>query len=389
MIKKSVFTILIILTFTFSLKAGQTENTEKMRRDSSEHSMKKFKEGVDFYAHGNEPFWDLDLSINQFLRFNQLEGISVNLGSVKGEKAMDANVTRYSAMTDSGLFTFTMSEQECFDDMSGDSFTYKVIVEFNNPGDKNYKKFEGCGKYVTDYRLNRTWILKKTGDTDIIESNYMKGPPEISFDIEKNRFSGSGGCNRIMGYVTAEGDRLKFGRVASTLMACKNSDMEKEFLSALENTVNYKIIGNQLMLANPDKVLLVFYDPSMELREKSSADDTAADYRLNDIWVLESINETPADEKNYMKGLPRLEINIKEMTFSGNGGCNSISGKLESKGDNIKFGPVISTRMMCPGNYESEFLTALNNAESFKIENNRLYLMQSGKTLMVFETKIK
>lgn len=385
MIKKSVIAILIFLAFTISLKAGQMKNTEKMRRDSSELNMKKFKEGIDFYAHGNEPFWDLDLSINQFLRFNQLEGISVNLGSVKGEKAMDANVTRYSAETDKGLFTFTMSEQECFDDMSGDTFTYKVIVEFNNPGDKNYKKFEGCGKYVSDYRLNRKWILKKTGETDIIESNYIKGPPEIIFDIEKNRFSGSGGCNRIMGYATAEGDRLKFGRVASTLMACKNSDLEMEFFSALESTENYKIIGNQLMLANSDKVLLVFYDPTMELREKSSADDTAADYRLNDIWVLESINETPADEKNYMKGLPMLEININELRFSGNGGCNSINGKLESKGDYIKFGPVISTRMMCPGNYESEFLTALNNSESFKIENNRLYLMQNGKAVMVLK----
>ena len=120
MIKKSLFTFLIIFTLAFSLNAGQTENTENMRRDSSELNLRKFKEGVDFYAHGNEPFWDLDLSINQFIHFSQFEGITINLGSVKGEKAMDANVTRYMANTDSGLFTFTMSEQECFDDMSGD-----------------------------------------------------------------------------------------------------------------------------------------------------------------------------------------------------------------------------------------------------------------------------
>ena len=384
MIKKSILTILILSTFTFSLKAGQSKEKENMRRDSSDLNMKKFKEGVDFYAHGNEPFWDLDLSINQFIRFNQLEGITVNLGSVKGEKAMDANVTRYMANTDNGLFTFTMSEQECFDDMSGDTFTYKVIVELNNPGDKNYKKYEGCGRYVTDFRLNRTWILKKTGETDVNESNYIKGLPEITFDIGKNRFSGSGGCNRIMGYVNAEGDRLKFGRVASTLMACKNSDLEKEFLSALESTVNYKITGNQLMLANPDKVLLVFYDPTMELRERT-AEDAVTDNRLNDIWVLESIKDLQANEKNYMKGLPTLEINIKEMRFSGNGGCNSFNGKFESEGNNIKFGPAATTRMMCPGNYESEFLTALSNADSFKIENSRLYLMQNGKGVMVFK----
>ena len=99
MIKKSILTILILSTFTFSLKAGQSKEKENMRRDSSDLNMKKFKEGVDFYAHGNEPFWDLDLSINQFIRFNQLEGITINLGSVRGEKAMSTLGTILSLNT--------------------------------------------------------------------------------------------------------------------------------------------------------------------------------------------------------------------------------------------------------------------------------------------------
>ncbi len=359
MFKKFIYILVIIFTLPFSLTAGESENTKNMRRDSTELNMKKFEEGVDFYAMGSEPFWNLDLAVNKFIRFTQLEGITINLGNVKGEKAMDANVTRYTAMTDSGMFTFTMSEQECYDEMSGDTFTYRVIVEINNPGDKNYKKFDGCGRYVSDYNLNRKWVLKKMGEKDADQSRYISGLPEITFDIEKNRFSGSGGCNRIMGYVTAEGDRLKFGRVASTLMACKNSDLEKEFLSALESTVNYKITGNELILSNPDKELLVFTDPAMD--QKVSDNMQTADYRLNDIWVLESIKDIQADAKNYMKGLPVIEIHINDMTFMGNGGCNRISGKFESKGENIKFGPAATTRMMCPGNYESEFLTALNN----------------------------
>lgn len=282
------------------------------------------------------------------------------------------------------FFTLTMSGQECYDDKSGDTFTYKVIVELNNPGDNNYKKFEGCGRYIPNYKLNRNWILKKMGENDLVDSNYKRGLPSITFDIEQNRFSGSGGCNRIMGSVTAEGDRLRFGKVASTMMACDNLDLEKEFLNALENTVNYKVNGNELMLANPDKVLLIFYDPAMELKERT-VEDAIVDYRLNDIWVLETINDLQADEKNYMKGLPMIEIHINEMSFMGNGGCNSINGKFESIGDHIKFGPVASTRMICPGNHESEFLKALSNSDSFKIENNRLYLMQHGKTLIIFK----
>jgi heat shock protein HslJ/uncharacterized membrane protein len=384
MFEKLIYSIIAVLIITVTPETSQSENMRNIQSDSSEFMMKKFNDGVDFYAMGNEPFWNLELGLNQFIHFKELEGVTINLGSVKGEKAMDANVTRYMAETENGIFTMTLSGQECYDDMSGDTFTYKVIVELNNPGDKNYKKFEGCGRYVPNYKLNRTWILKKIGENDVIDSNYNRGLPSISFDIEKNRFSGSGGCNRIMGYVSAEADRIRFSKVASTKMACDNLDLEKEFLSALENSVNYVVMGNQLMLANPDKVLLVFHDPTMEPRER--ADEYGeVDYRLNDIWVLESINDLQTDEKNYMKGLPTIEIKIIEMSFMGHGGCNSINGKFESKGDSIKFGPVASTRMMCPGNYESEFLNALSNSESFKIENNRLYLMQDGKILIVFK----
>lgn len=384
MLKKIFCIAVIMLSIAFGIKANTEINMGEVRQDSSELNMKKFGEGVDFYATGNEPFWNLDLALNQFIHFNLFEGPSIKLGSVKGEKAMDADVTRYQAKTDSGLFTLTIFKQECFDDMSGDTFTCKVIVELNDPLDKNYKKYEGCGRYIPDYKLNRNWILKKLGDKDVNENDYKNGMPSVSFDIGKNRFSGSGGCNRILGAVNAEGGTLKFGNVASTMMACSNLDLEKEFLTALGNTVNYKLIGNQLILADPDKVLMVLYDPDMEVRERTS-DNSAADYRLNDIWVLESINNSPAESKNYMKGLPRIEINLNEMRFSGNGGCNSINGKVETSGDKIKFGPVASTRMMCPGNFETDFLNALNNSDSFTIENNRLSLISDGKILVVFK----
>lgn len=104
MLKKLFLTLFIITSLTLSLDAGQTENMKNPNRDTTELNMKKFKEGVDFYAMGSEPFWNLDLSINQFIHFNELEGVTINLGSVKGEKAMDANVTRYMSETVNGIF---------------------------------------------------------------------------------------------------------------------------------------------------------------------------------------------------------------------------------------------------------------------------------------------
>lgn len=381
---KIISLIVIALFFLSNVNAQETGITDNKNSDTTEFKMKKFNDGVDFYATGNEPFWSVDLAINQYLRFNVLDGITVNLDSVKGEKAMDANVTRFAQKTDYGFFTMTISQQECFDNMSGEKFDYKVIVELNNPGDPYYKKYEGCGNYVPDYNLNRTWILKKFGDKEVVDTDYSKGLPDLMFNVEQKRFSGNGGCNRIMGSVFIEGRTLRFGQVASTMMMCPDLELETQFVKALEKVTIYSLSGNQLILSNPDEMLMVLYDPTLEIPDKGT-DEISDNYRLNDIWVLETINDTPADEANYMKGLPRLEINIKEMKFNGTGGCNQIFGTLEADGEKIKFGPIGSTRMACPGNYESDFLTALNNAGSYKIENNRLYLIQNGKTLAVLK----
>ncbi|HMQ70584.1 MAG TPA: META domain-containing protein [Ignavibacteria bacterium] len=362
---------------------AQDLNPDNTQRDSSEFLMKKFSDGVNFYANGNEPFWNLDISMNRFLKFKELEGLEINLGAVKGEKAMDANVTRYAQQTDKGFFSVTLSQQECFDDMSGEKFDYRVIVELNNPGDAGYRKFEGCGNYVPDFRLNRTWILKQIGKEVVILSDYSNGAPELTFDIGKDRFSGSGGCNRITGSVTNEYNYLRFGKIASTMMMCPGIEKETEFMNMLEKVLSYEMTGNQLILAGPDELTLIFTDQTPEASDRS--DEFADSYNLNNTWVLEKINGSFAQEKNYMKGLPEIEIDVKDMTVKGNGGCNNISCSFIADKENIKFGPVAATRMACPGNYESDFLSALGNANTYKIENNRLYLIQDGTTLVVLK----
>ena len=40
--------------------------------------------------------------------------------------------------------------------------------------------------------------------------------PSLRFAIDSGRVSGSGGCNRMSGPVTIEGDRMQFGAIAAT-----------------------------------------------------------------------------------------------------------------------------------------------------------------------------
>ena len=57
---------------------------------------------------------------------------------------------------------------------------------------------------------------------------------------------GWGGCNRLTGGYTLQGDRLSFGHIATTLMACP--DMERQFLQALGRVTGWKITGQKLTL---------------------------------------------------------------------------------------------------------------------------------------------
>jgi|GEM_PF-1372767 len=386
--KKIIFTIFLILSISNNTFAKNNLNffMKNSLGDTSEINLKKFNEGVDFYATGNEPFWNLEIMKDKYLKFSILNGLSLTLGSVKIDKAMDANVMRYFSKTESGNFTATLYGGECTENMSGEKSNYKVIVEINNSGDKNYQKFEGCGRYVPDYNLNRKWTLFQISKTSLIDaSDYPRGFPEITFDIENESYSGNAGCNSFNGTVFSEKDRLKFYPSGTTMMQCSEIDKEIYFLELMNKTTNYRITkSNQLFLSNPDSILMVFYDPeNIMVLLNDNVQDVGVDYRLNDIWVLENINGTEVDIKNHLNGLPRLEIKISEMTFMGYGGCNNISGKLQVVNNKIKFSDIGSTRMMCPGNFEKDFLDALKSAENWKIENMRLYLFEGEKNVLV------
>jgi heat shock protein HslJ len=72
------------------------------------------------------------------------------------------------------------------------------------------------------------------------------------------RIGGSGGCNRIAGSYTRDGDRLAFGPIASTQMACVDARLnrqETEFLAALAATNRHEIRGDTLVLARDGEPL--------------------------------------------------------------------------------------------------------------------------------------
>ncbi len=84
------------------------------------------------------------------------------------------------------------------------------------------------------------------------------------------------------------------------------------------------------------------------------------------------------------------------MTFAGSdkgvsgfSGCNRFSGGYSSDDNQLKFLPMMSTRMAChhPENQEMNFLMALDKVVSYQINGNELTLIDSiGNKVMTFTT---
>ncbi|MBL8355155.1 MAG: META domain-containing protein [Delftia acidovorans] len=74
---------------------------------------------------------------------------------------------------------------------------------------------------------------------------------------QSGQVAGHGSCNRFFGPVEIERDRVKFGPLASTKMACMGGagEQESRYLGALQKAQRYEVKGNTLLIFPQDKGL--------------------------------------------------------------------------------------------------------------------------------------
>jgi heat shock protein HslJ len=74
----------------------------------------------------------------------------------------------------------------------------------------------------------------------------------------------------------------------------------------------------------------------------------------------------------------------------GSGGCNRMSGSYTVDGANLRFGPIISTKMACEGGMEHEqaFFDALSRTTSYRIEGKHLFLSGPDGLLARLESQL-
>src|SRR5690606_35006151 len=144
----------------------------------------RFSRGIDFAATGNEPIWSVDIDFDGSIHFKNMEGAELIVPTPPGEKAADAAVTRYSASNENGSITVQLIREECTDTMSGFVSEFVTRVEVTFP-DAEPITYEGCGQYLSDERLEGDWQLERINETQLDSADFMKGLPQLSFDLSE------------------------------------------------------------------------------------------------------------------------------------------------------------------------------------------------------------
>ena len=107
----------------------------------------------------------------------------------------------------------------------------------------------GCGTRGATVETGLTgtaWVLEDLAGASVVE----RGRATLEFD-EAGRASGKGSCNRYSGSVTLSGDRISFGPLLSTKMACVEEALtaqEGRFLEALGAAERYVVDGPELRI---------------------------------------------------------------------------------------------------------------------------------------------
>lgn len=109
--------------------------------------------------------------------------------------------------------------------------------------------------------LNTYWKLTQLGEQVITTP---EGAREIHMVLhsENQRVAGFSGCNNMVGAYALEGDKLRFDRMAGTMMACAGTGMELEqkFLAIFARVARWEISGETLRLFDEGSETLATFE---------------------------------------------------------------------------------------------------------------------------------
>ena len=151
--------------------------------------------------------------------------------------------------------------------------------------------------------------------------------------------SGSTGCNLYTGPYTISAQRLTFGVLAQTNIACgpEETAIESAFVPRLGMTATYTLNGDQLQLHDSGGATLLTFNP--------------ANTSLQGSWTV--LGYLRADASAFTSVVLGSNVTANfgaDGTFSGNTGCNNLNGLWKQgnrQAEAVSIGPLATTLAAC------------------------------------------
>jgi heat shock protein HslJ len=218
--------------------------------------------------------------------------------------------------------------------------------------------------------LNGTqWQLVAYGNPNEPQAAAAANQPTLTF--HQNTLEGSTGCNNYGSDYQYDGDTLSLDKLFWTEMECQSEALMKQeaaYLSLLGSVERYQLDGETLMLSSPDGVLR--FAPIVSPAERAL---------VRQLWRLEKIVEKEGTDVIVERVEERFLITawFEDRRVGGQTGCNHYNASYEINGELLNLsGPMEMTAAGCvdeeSASLEQHFITALQAAETYRIQDDRL-----------------
>lgn len=253
-----------------------------------------------------------------------------------------------------------------------------AVVGCKSTGDKMQN--ETTSSEIT----NNTWELVKLDGEKIDQSNTDGKKIQFTLNSVDKMAYGYSGCNTFNGsYTLGERNGIKFSRMASTRMACPDTDIkEQKVLDIFNQADNYTLKGDMLTINKDRKMPLAVF-------KKVSPEDKIVEkhWKLIKLEGQDIVMDSNQERDIYFK------LKADDNRVHGFAGCNNLSGgyNLED-GNRISFSNIAVTMKACPDVdlNEAEFLKVFELADNYSFSGDKLMLNVGRRApLAVFEAVYK
>jgi heat shock protein HslJ len=229
-----------------------------------------------------------------------------------------------------------------------------------------------------------TWTLVelRQGQGDSASARDLLPDDTVTLDFAEGKASGNGTCNRYSGSYEVDGERLSFGPLAGTMMACPGLNQETAYLEALETVAAYRVDGDQLVLLDAEGDAVATYSPT----EHAALEGTT--WQLTAYNMGSALRSVVPDSKITATWGQTSAAGAGEVT--GSAGCNHYFGEYAVDGETLTVRAVGMTEMFCASpeglmEQEQDYARVLGRAASYRIQGERLTVFGSdGERLLEF-----